>query len=270
MIKLKDCQFLQYQLNFDIDQNINTIIYSKNNNILKKIALELAGINKSNNIFYNNKEIYDNKEYFNSRIYIDCNIKYLNTLLARNISKNLEKNYKIIIDINKFEKFIKELQIRRFGKLNNEYNFNSEGIALSDITLALSIYKYHILFEPLKNINSNLSLIKEELNNTTNLMFTSNLDKYDKISNQILVLGFTSIFYMREDSIIYIINEQNQEKLIDEFSLINNIIYKSVKTQMLILDSSVNSKFIVTYKKYIKQDTLINIDKYIDGDSYEN
>ena len=90
MIELNNYQFLQYNININIDQNQNTIIYSPNSNVLKKLALEIAGINKSEGIKYNGNDVYDNKAYFENRIYIDCNLKHFTCKKrSRNYGKQL-------------------------------------------------------------------------------------------------------------------------------------------------------------------------------------
>lgn len=273
MIELNNYQFLQYNININIDQNQNTIIYTPNSNVLKKLALEIAGINKSEGIKYKEDNVYDNKAYFENRIYIDCNIKYLNTLLARNVQMTMENSYNIIIDTNKFSSLVKKLQIRSCGKLNNDYTFTKEGIALSDITLALSIYRYHLLFTPLENITNeqHLNNVKEEMKNMNNLIFSINLTKYKNISDSIIVLGFKKVFYLQEDSIIYIV-KNIKEEIIEELNLTNNIIYKSNKSTLCILDNKLSLDMIKKLNslgKVIKE-KIINIDNIINGDNYEN
>lgn len=272
MIELNNYQFLQYNININIDQNQNTIIYSPNSNVLKKLALEMAGINKSEGIKYNGNDVYDNKAYFENRIYIDCNTKYLNTLLARNVQETMENSYNIIIDTNKFTSLVKKLQIRSCGELNNDYKFTKEGIALSDITLALSIYRYHLLFTPLENITNeqHLNNVKEEIKNMYNLMFSTNLANYKNISDSIIVLGFKKVFYLQDDSIIYII-KKIEERIINELNLTNNIIYKSNKSTLCILDNKISLEIIKKLNTLgkLEKEKIINIDSIINGDKYE-
>lgn len=274
MIEFKNYSILQYSFTLDIDQNENTIIYNPSINVLKKLGLEISGINKSEGITYNGYNIYDNKRYFENRIYIDCNNKYLNTLLYKNVASAMESNYNIIIDTNKFQTIVKNAQIRSCGHLNSDYTFTQEGIALSDIALALSIYRYHILLTPLENIINtyHLDTIKEEIKKSNSLLLVTKLTKYKNISKRIIVLGFKKVFDLQSDSIIYIIKKVNQDILINEFDLSNNIIYQSTKSDLTIIDSKVPIDILkkINTKSKILKDELINIDIYIKGDNYEN
>lgn len=260
MIKLLNYRLLQFYINYDIPQDEMVLFYSPNRNILKKGSLELAGINNGDGIMYNNKKVYDNKQYFRNRIYLDCNISHLNTLIPDVVAKTIDTNYQIIMDTTKFNQLIKTLQIRSEGQLDNIYHFTKEGIALSNIALGMSIYRYHILLEPLDNITNifHLKMAKEALKNSNSLIFTSQLSKYTDICNNIIVLGFKNVFYLNNKTYAHILYKYD-ETISDQ-----NIIYKSVKSDMIIVDDSFS---IITLKKWnAKKISIMEIDKYINED----
>ncbi len=257
MIKLLNYRLLQFYITYDIPQDEFLVVYSPNHNILKKCALEVAGINHADGIFYNNKNVFDNKQYFNSRVYLDCNVSHLNTLIPDVVSQTMDNNYNIIIDTNKFGKLIKQLQIRSEGQLDNIYHFTNEGVALSNVALGMSIYRYHILLEPLDNVmkENHLKVAKESLKDSNSLCFTSKLSKYLDICNNIIVLGFKNVFYLNHKSFVYILYKSN-ENISDE-----EIIYKSTKSDMIIINDGLG--FLTLKKLNAKKISIMEIDKYI-------
>ena len=88
MIEIKNLKFHQYTICTNILENENTGIYCPHEDVVKQLLLILSGINYSNECFYKNKILFDDEKYFQERIYMDCEKKYVHTLLD-NIIQNL-------------------------------------------------------------------------------------------------------------------------------------------------------------------------------------
>lgn len=236
MIEIKDYKLNNMIINYNIDQSKKIGIYSVNHQYTKQILLDIAGINKSHSIFYNNKNVYDDNQYFKERIYIDSNIKVTNTLVAPHIINNLIKKYSCICNEESLKKHINNLQIRSEGKLKVIYKFTNEGIALTNNALFLSTYKYPILFIPLESISSKkrIDYLINEYQNKSFLVGITNLLIYKEIIDEILFITDNSYFIFSSTQLLLCFkNISNLIKIMEELDIVKNIIYINEKNVLI-------------------------------------
>ena len=269
MIQITNFQFLQYNINYNINQNIITGIYSVNEASTKKFLLYVSGINKANNIFYRSKKVFDNEEYFKERIFLDCYYQPFNTLLGSNISKMLLDNYNIVLNEDLFNKLVKDLQIRSEGKLQTLYHFSKEGIALINNALALSVFKYPILYKPFEEINNKYKLdyLKEKAKNKSALIGVSDLKKYEGFFDELILFGFTQVHILKSnETLLYLDNVLSQELTIEEAKLEKSLIHKCIKKESLIVrnDLAIDQiKSLHNMGVKIKEISIYDIGEYI-------
>lgn len=269
MIQITNYQFLQYQITYNINQDIITGVFSVNDNITKQFLLNVSGINKSQNIYYRSRKVFDNNDYFKDRLFLNCELKPFNTLVSSNISKLLLDNYNIVLNEDLFEKLIKDLQIRSEGKLSSKYHFTNEGIALINNTLALSIFKYPILLKPFENINNEyrLKYLKEQAKNKSALIGIKNLKKYEGFLDELILFGFKNMYILKSsDTLLYLDNVLSQDLTIEEASLENILIHKCIKKESLIIRNILNKDQIKTLNNFgikIKEISIYDIGEYI-------
>lgn len=270
MIQITNYQFLQYLINYNINQDIVTGIYIPNNSkVLEKLFLEISGINKTNGIYFKSKKVYDNTNYFNDRIYLNCNEQILDTLLSKKISNNLLNNYNIVFNTNKFDELVKKLKIRNEGELSSSYKFTKEGICLSNIALAFSTYKYPILLNPLEEVvNTNkMNTLKQLFKEKPSLIGITNLSKYKEILDVLILFGFKDIYILNtNDKLIVLDNIVNQDLTIDEALISNLLIYKCIKNDNLIIKGELSKTQIKALKNLnikIKEINIYELGDYI-------
>lgn len=232
MIEIKDYKLNDMIINYNIDQSKRVGIYSINHQYTKQILLQIAGINNSSSIFYNNSSVYDNKTYFKERLFIDGNKKITNTLLAPFITKTLIKKYTSICNENLLKEYINKLQIRSEGKLKILYRFTKEGIALTNNVIALSTYKYPILYTPLENISlkKRRDYLVNEYQNKSFLVGITNLSVYKEIVDEVLFITNNSYFILSSSQLLLCFkNTTNILDSMKELDIMKNIIYMNEK-----------------------------------------
>lgn len=236
MIEIKNYKLNEMIINYNIDQNKRIGIYSVNHQYTKQILLDIAGINKTFSIFYNNSTVYDNKCFFKERIFIDANKKSTNTLIPSFIKKTLMVKYNCVCNEDLLKKHIRNLQIRSEGKLKIRYKFTNEGIALTNNAIFLSTYKYPILFTPLENISSKkrIEYLINEYQNINFLVGIINLSIYKEIMDEILFITDNSYFILSSSQLLLCFkNISNIITIMQELDMLKNIIYTNTKNILI-------------------------------------
>lgn len=269
MIQITNYEFEKYNLSYNINQELNTGIFCINNNILEKILLQIAGINKSKGIYYRSKKVFDNKQYFNERLYLNCNNQIVNTLVVDQIVNTLENNFNVIASNDLLKNYISQLQIRSEGKLDSSYTFTNEGNTLINNAIALSMFKYPILLNPLENIENKYKIeyLKKVYSNKPSLFGVSNLRKYNGFIDELILFGNNNVYILKSnEKLILLKNIINQDLIISECNLQNNLIHKCNKTEDLILYNNLSNdqlKHLRNLNVKINEISLFEIGDYI-------
>ncbi len=260
MIQMTNYKFYNYNITYNIKQNNILGIYCINNNLLRPLLLEIAGINKSDNLYYNSKKIYDNETYFDERIFLDCNKNILTTLVIPKITNNLQLKYNLIINETNLQKHFENLNVRLYGNYNGQYTFNDEGITLCNHTIALSSYKYPILLNPLENINDQKNIAYLKNNYKSCLMGITNLKKYASIIEELLLISSKKVFVLQSTSnLILLRNVISPQMIINECELDDLIIYQNLNNDNLILMNNLTFNQKKELKKFNINITEISI-----------
>ena len=254
-------EFSQLILPYQKDLNFNiSSLETKINSINSKINFMNINNNNNNNGINNQKDNFENyvsrKEYEeiqNEMSLMNSSINSLKKLIEKNYNsnnnkilqksnnfeiKNNEKN--IMEEINKIKKSISQ-------SLNvNNINQNTQ-LKEYDIKLNNIIQNFNIIKEENKNLNGELSQLKEHINNETqknlNLNETSinevNLNELKKLNNKIKNLENNIKGIEQDFGLKYI----NLKKNIDDFeSKLNEIKIKNIDNEhMTIKNSSLHS-----------------------------
>jgi len=191
VIEIKDLKLNNYKINTNISEKENVGIYSPNNKLTIQLLLDLAGINKTNNIFANGENVYDNENYFKSRIYILGNKTYLNNFYATNVVEYTLKSYGKVLKDKKFAKLIRLSRVRYITNINNSYKYTKETLALVNAFYAYSIIGNRILVNPLENIvrEDYMKQVRAEIITEKNTIFgITDLKKYDGLLDKLILL----------------------------------------------------------------------------------
>lgn len=245
MIQITNYQFNNYLINYNINQDEKVGVYFMDNSLTKKFLLNVAGINKGDHIYYRSRKVFDNSDYFKERIYLDCTKPLLNTLVGSKISKNLHDNYGVILNVDKFNQLITSLEVRREGKIKDNYEFSSEGLALTKNALALSTFKYPILLFPFEAIahEKRLNLIKDKYFDKGMLVGVSEINKYKDFLDKIMFFSNDKLFiFNKDDKLMVLDNVVSQKILIDEGKLDNIVVYKSNISEKLIIKAEITKE----------------------------
>lgn len=214
MIKLK-----YKEQSFEIDQSLNTCIFSKDIVKLNSLLKEIAGINKSD-ILVSNKLVYDNMEYFKERVYIDNELEYLNTLNSDKISSLLLNNYLKVFNDDDFKRLAKDTHVRFYYDINLRNKFDNMGRSIINNIFALSIICFRIINNPFKNIKdiNVLDILKKEYNNKKGNLFSDNLNNiclYKDILDKVIIIN-KKVFIFDSSSNVILINGKISEEFDDE------------------------------------------------------
>lgn len=262
MIQITNFKFDKYNITYNINQNEITGIFCVDKKMLEPLLLQIAGINKANGILYRSRKVFDNKEYFDDRIYLDCNQSTINTLVSSKVCYSLEKRYKLIMNENKLNELIEDLNIRLEGTLSGNYSFTKEGTALCNNAIALSTFKYPILLNPFENINDNkrLTYLKEQYQNKNCLIGITDLTKYQNYLNCLILVGKQNVYILKEtDKIVILSNVIKQDLVISECEIEDLIIHKCVKNENIIIYNNLSAKQKVLLDRFKIKRTEVTI-----------
>ena len=228
MIEIKNQQFYEYNVNYNLDEELNTLLLFENSIYAYEYSLALAGIVKSN-IYYLDEEVYENDIYFKSRIYINNNISYISTLDANILEQKLLKNYQKAFDKVYFKDLVNKTKIRSLVKRGKKYKFSNDTLSLSNDIFSLACMCLRIIYLPFNKLGDN-NLIKEEFKSKKSNIFISALDaKADSILSYQDIVDRIIIFY-RENVISVDINDSilkiNKDSASTNIFVFKNLIYE--------------------------------------------
>ena len=228
MIEIKNQQFYEYNVDYNLDESLNTLFLFENSIYAYEYSLTLAGIKKAN-IYYLDKEVYENDIYFKSRIYINNNISYIDTLDANVLEEKLLKKYSKAFDKDYFKRLVNETKIRTLIKRGRKYKFKDNTLTLSNDILALSCMCIKCLYLPFNKLADN-TLLKEEFKIKKSNIFISALDaKEDNFLSYQDIIDKLVIFY--KEKVLYLdINDKilkiNKDSNSTHITILKNLIYE--------------------------------------------
>ncbi len=270
MIELKQFKVGPYNITYDFDFHKVYGIYASNPVITKEFLLKYAGINKSEGCYYNNQSVFDNKRYFDERVFIDCEYDYMDTLVTNHIATSINNRYGKILNVSRFEKYVKSLSIRSEGEYDVHYNFSKEGKALANTSLALSLYGDKIIYCPLENINNErrLNILEKDLADCKGAVIGINtLAKYHNVCDAIIILANNFHVILEKDKELIVIYRLNNEEIIaEQLGINNNILFRSIKSESLILTNTLTIEQIKKLndnKIKMKKISVFDLEQYL-------
>lgn len=170
--------------NFQIDDNLNTLIVSDDETSLLDLIKEIAGINKSN-VCLDDVNVFDNENYFKNRVFIDNNLEYINSLNTNKIINILLNNYYKVFIEEDFNRLVKDTHLRFYYDYKNRNKFTELGDKIVNNILALSIMNYRIIHKAFDGINDLkiLDILKKEYLNKKGNLFSSSISQITKYIN---------------------------------------------------------------------------------------
>ena len=238
MLEIKNQELKTYNIDLDIDNNLNVGIFSDDLDIIKSLSLLLAGINKGN-IYEMNENIYDNDIYFKSRIFINNELNYLNTLNADKISSYYLKSYSKAIDADYFKALVKATKIRLNAKYKFYYVFDDHKNSLANNILALSFLSKRIIYKAFTNIDD--KVIKEEYKTKKETIF---LDDIKDIKKYLSILDNIIIFYKermhqvsKDDQILKVLKNEDANNI----EIIKNLLFEEENYYYVLATDTVKS-----------------------------
>ena len=145
-IKIKHLKIDKYILNFEILPDERWGMFSKNQEVINTVINQLTGIKENfNTCFVNDVDLFDHKDYFKERVYLDFKDNYINTIKSKNISEDIYKRYKKVVNISGFDKTINLLDVRSECEIKNKYIFTPKGNTFLNCAFAYAIDKQMLI-----------------------------------------------------------------------------------------------------------------------------
>lgn len=217
-----------YDVNFKL--NDSTIgIYCQDKEVVKKFLKYVAGINKNNEVYFDNKPVFNNPNYFKNRIYLDFSNNYLSTLNVEDIYINILESFSKTIDKDKFKKISKDLDIRGDAIIEKSYIFNPQGNTSLNFCL-------------LSSLNYPIAIINNPTINVNNIKIINYMADYYKHNYRYLIFGLNNL-YTLNNILDYII-------IFDDF---NNTRILSSSDEVIVCDYY-EDDLLDTFKMFKSQD----------------
>ena len=223
-----------YNVSFKLHDSI-VGIYCQDREVVKKFLKYVAGINKTNEVYFDNKPVFNNPNYFKNRIYLDFSNNYLSTLNVEDIYINILESFSKTIDKDKFKKISKDLDIRGDAIIEKSYIFNPQGNTSLNFCLLTSLnYPIAIINNPTINVN-NIKIINYMANyykhNYRYLIFgLNNLYTLNNILDYIIIFDDFNNTRILSSSDEVIVCDYYEDDLLDALKM-----FKSQDNKRLIL-----------------------------------
>lgn len=255
MIEFKNYQLGQCSafFSFSLDEEKkNLVLFWKKDNCIDAFCKELSGINKVDNVYFNNQLLFDNKNYFDNRIYLDSSKRYFKTLDELVIQDQILTHYGKALDSEKLKKYIHDLGVYSYFK---NKKLSREGNDLFCISLALSILQNIIVKLDHNQVLKEKSVL-ELMKNNSSFGLTVITKASDEIFNRDIIGAFDNLLVFNGDNFSKIDIKNSKvyclypkEKINNDQLIKTGVIYKLNKMYLI---SELDNNLKDLYSQYFK------------------
>jgi hypothetical protein len=145
-ITIKDLKIQNYTVNCEIPDKEFIGVYAKDKKLVRSFLDIMSGIAKNRNTcFFQGKDLYDNADYFRNRLYLNYTKNYLSTLNASFIEERMRYRFNKPFNKEKFQKIIRELNVRGETEISYLYRFTPAGNTLVNYALTKALEPINII-----------------------------------------------------------------------------------------------------------------------------
>lgn len=252
-----------YDVEFKCDYASKIGVYSSDKEITKTFLKYIAGINNPQfgSIKIQNRNVFDNPVFFKKRLYLDYDTNYLYTLNSDKIEEEISEKFNVKFDKERFNKIVKDLNIRGECEITNKYNFTLAGNTLVNFALSVSCNNEMLI------INNPTVYLKDESvldyitsfydKNYKSLVFGLNkIDEITSILDYVLIFDdYGKSYFLNKSDNLIIINETNNNYF-DKYKM-----FKSKDNERCILLAYDQKEIIKELKKNKIEYIIITLDE---------